>query len=255
MSYCFGLRYRFPPSPPPSLPNLAEDLFLTNMTKHAFIIIPCFNEGTRIRKTVEELLPLHHEIVVIDDGSEISPWESLSNLPIHFIRHEINLGQGAALQTGLEYCRKQGADAVVHFDADGQHCPDDIARFLEALDKYDVVLGSRFLRDDDKKQVPAMKRLLLKGACIVNFFFTGLMLTDAHNGMRALGPKAIEAINLRENRMAHATEILIRIHEAKLSFCELPSSIRYTDYSKAKGQKWYNSINILIDLILNKLFF
>ena len=117
----------------------------------------------------------------------------------------------------------------------------------------DVVIGSRFLRESDLAQVPKGKRLVLRCARIVNGVFTGMWLTDAHNGFRALGRKALEAIDLTENRMAHATEIMSQIRAAKLTVKEVPVTIRYTDYSQAKGQKWTNSLNILIDLILNKI--
>ena len=220
-----------------------------------YAVIPCYNEEARIRQTVEDLLKLGLQVVVVDDGSEDGTCESLAGLPVHYLRHCINLGQGAALQTGMEYCRLLGAEAVVHFDADGQHSPDDIPAFLDALSGCDIVLGSRFLRKEDRRNVPFMKRALLRCARVVNFLFTGLWLSDAHNGLRALGPRAIGAIDLDENRMAHATEILMRIRKARLKYRELPCSIRYTDYSRGKGQRWYNSINILIDLILNRLFF
>ena len=223
------------------------------MNDKIFIVIPSYNEGDVLRHTVEELLPCGYSVVVVDDGSRIDPWPMLQDLPIHFVRHPVNLGQGAALQTGMDYARLHHAEAVVHYDADGQHDFRDIPRFLEALKDADMVLGSRFLRQADAAQVPLPNRCLLQLARLVNFVFTGCWLTDAHNGFRALGRKALENIRLTENRMAHATEILSRARVAKLRLREIPVTILYTDYSKAKGQKWYNSLNILIDLILNKL--
>lgn len=224
------------------------------MPTNAFIIVPCYNEGAVLRETLNGILALgYSNIVVVDDGSIQNPWQSLEDLPIHFIRHTVNLGQGAALQTGMDYAKRLGADAVVHFDADGQHAPDDIKRLLDALNEADVALGSRFLRKANVTEIPLTKRCLLRCARLVNFCFTGLWLSDAHNGFRALGSKAMTVINLRENRMAHATEIVSQIKKAGLSFREIPISIKYTDYSRKKGQKWYNSINILIDLILNKI--
>ena len=225
------------------------------MSHDIYIIVPCYNEGTQLRTTVSELLERGYGVVVVDDGSRTSAWEMLSDLPIHFLRHSINLGQGAALQTGMEYCRRLHASAVVHFDADGQHSPDDIAHFLEALKDCDIVLGSRFLQKSDISQIPATRRFLLRCARLVNFIFTGLWLTDAHNGLRALNANALEKINLKENRMAHATEILMQIKTAKLRWKECPCTVRYTEYSQNKGQKWYNSIDILLELILGKLFF
>ena len=224
------------------------------MSHSIYIIVPCYNEGEQLRTTVTELLERGYGVVVVDDGSRTSAWDMLSDLPIHFLRHSINLGQGAALQTGMEYCRRLRATAVVHFDADGQHSPDDIAPFISALDGCDIVLGSRFLQKSDAAQIPIRRRLLLQCARLVNFLFTGLWLTDAHNGFRALNAKALERIELKENRMAHATEILMQIKNNRLRWKECPCTVRYTEYSKNKGQKWYNSIDILLELILGKIF-
>lgn len=225
------------------------------MTQDVYVIVPCFNEGEQLRTTVSELLGRGYGVVVVDDGSRQSAWSILSDLGVHFLRHAVNLGQGAALQTGMDYCRSLGAKAVIHFDADGQHSPDDIPAFLEALKDCDVVLGSRFIRSDDVKGIPWKRRFLLRCARLVNFCFTGIWLTDAHNGLRAMNSLALEKICLKENRMAHATEILYQIKSAGLRWKEIPCTIRYTDYSKKKGQKWYNSIDILIELVLGKLFF
>ena len=223
------------------------------MPQRVTIVIPCYNEGDALKTTVQKLLAHNYEVIVVDDGSEHTAWEQLKGLPIHFLRHCINLGQGAALQTGMDYAKQLGADAVVHFDADGQHSPEEIPALLAALDSCDIALGSRFLRQEDLSQVPFMKRQLLRCARLVNYTFTGLWLSDAHNGFRALGPKALSCIDLTENRMAHATDILSQIKAHNLTWREIPTSILYTSYSKQKGQKWYNSLNILIDLILNKI--
>ena len=225
------------------------------MNCKAYIIVPCYNEGGQLRTTVTELLEHGYHVVVVDDGSSKSAWDSLSDLPIHFLRHGINLGQGAALQTGMDYCRKIGAKAIVHFDADGQHSVEDVPRLLEALEDSDVALGSRFLQKDGASAIPPTRRLLLRCARLVNFIFTGLWLTDAHNGLRALNAAALSKIDLKENRMAHATEILLQIKSNGLRWKEVPCTVKYTDYSRKKGQKWYNSIDILLELILNRMFF
>src|ERR1035441_2913550 len=86
-----------------------------------FVVIPSFNEGVILRRTVESLLHYGYEIVVVDDGSLLPAESPLGRLPVHYLRHSTNLGQGAALETGTEYAVLQGADVIVHFDADGQH--------------------------------------------------------------------------------------------------------------------------------------
>ena len=225
------------------------------MTNQTFVVIPSYNEGKAIRQTIMSLRG-QYEVVLVDDCSSDGTLEAVQDLPVHYLRHEINLGQGAALQTGMEYAYRQGATVVVHFDADGQHNADDIPRFIDALDKQqvDIVLGSRFLRDDDVKAIPPARQVLLRVARIVNGLVTGLWLTDAHNGFRVMNRTALSAIHLRENRMAHATEILIQIRRTNLRYAELATHIIYTDYSQAKGQRWQGAFNILFDVFVNKYF-
>ena len=82
---------------------------------------------------------------------------------------------------------------------------------------------------------------------------TGIWLTDAHNGLRALSREAATRTVLRENGFAHATEILGEIHYLKLRYTERPTSIIYTNYSKAKGQSSWNAFKILMDIFLGRL--
>lgn len=229
--------------------------FIYSVISKPYIVIPCYNENPEVvRSTVSGLLSLGAGIILVDDGSREVLSPHLSDLPVTVLRHPVNRGQGAALQTGMSYALRHGADAVIHFDGDGQHNAADIPKFLEALDRdgTDVVLGSRFLRSEDLAAVPRRKRLLLRGARLVNGLFTGMWLTDAHNGFRALGRRALEAIDLTEDRMAHASEILIQIRRAKLKCTEVPTHVIYSQYSVEKGQSIGNSLNILIDLILER---
>jgi polyprenyl-phospho-N-acetylgalactosaminyl synthase len=218
-----------------------------------FVVIPSYNEGEVLVETVRQLMPLGYSIVVVDDGSAQCP-SALAELPVHYLRHPVNLGQGAALQTGMDYALTRGAKYLVHFDADGQHPADKIATFVAELEQgnCDVVVGSRFLRESDQALVPTPRRILLKGAVAVSGVLTGIWLSDAHNGFRAMTAAAARRIRLRENGFAHATEFLDECRRAKLRLRELATPIRYTEYSMAKGQSSSNSINILIDILLRK---
>lgn len=220
-----------------------------------FVVIPCYNEGEALAQTVAELKPYAFRIVVIDDGSSDVASEHLRNQPVTCLRHFSNLGQGAALQTGTQYALLQGAACIVHFDADGQHDPTLIHKLIEPIrgGECDVVLGSRFLDSNDRKLVPTKKKVLLKVGVLVSWLFSGLWLTDTHNGFRALSRAAAQRISLTEDGFAHATEILESIRKSKLRYKEVPATIRYTDYSQAKGQSIFNSINIVVDLVLRKL--
>lgn len=220
-----------------------------------FVVIPAYNEGGVLAKTVWPLLQHGYSIVVVDDGSSDGCGETLRGMPVHGLRHSVNLGQGAALMTGVEYALRNGARYIVHFDADGQHPADAIERFLEPLraGECDIVTGSRFLNPEDVKLVPAPRRMLLRMAVIVSGLLTREWLTDAHNGFRVMTAEAAGKLRLRENGFAHATEILDRIREAGLRLRELPVAIQYTEHSMAKGQSGLNGVNILIEVVLRKL--
>jgi len=217
------------------------------------VVIAAYNEQAVIAGVVADLVNRGYEVAVVDDGSHDETSERAEKADATVIKHSINLGQGAALQTGLEYGLRSGYRFFVTFDADGQHDPDDIPRLRNRMIEMnaDFVLGSRFLGGTVGMTKP--RRLLLKAAVLFTRLTTGLRLTDAHNGLRLLSKRAATAIDLRQNRMAHASEILDQIATSGLVYVECPVTIRYTDYSKAKGQSGLNSLNILLDLFLQRL--
>lgn len=221
-----------------------------------FVVVPSFNEAKQLRHTLAPLIEQGYSVVVVDDFSTDSTAQTIQDLPVYYLRHPINLGQGAALQTGMNFSVQQNANYIVHFDADGQHNYREIPLLINALQTQaaDVALGTRFKRPEDVAAIPTFRRFILRVAILVNGIMTGLWLSDAHNGFRAFTKEAASKIKITENRMAHATEILSLIKQQHLKVVEVPVHIEYTDYSKLKGQSSSNSINILIDLILNKLF-
>ena len=167
--------------------------------------------------------------------------------------HCVNLGQGAALQTGIQFAVGKGADYVVTFDADGQHRASDIELLLDSLTKQsaDFALGSRFL--GRAPAMPLSRRMLLKVATWFTRRATGLQLTDTHNGLRAMTRRGASHIALRQNRMAHASELLHQIARSSLGYVEVPVTIEYSAYSLAKGQKLSDSLRILVDLSAQRL--
>ena len=218
-----------------------------------YIIIPAFNESPGLAAVLESLLPLNYGIIVIDDGSTDETYKIAGTFPVLLIRHVFNLGQGAALETGMEAARKLNADFVIHFDADGQHNPSDIAQLLVPLqkDEADIVFGSRFL-EKKPSGLNFTKKIILKAGRWINYLITGILLTDAHNGLRAFNKKALHSIHFHQPGMAHASEILYEVRRKSLRYLEMPVHIRYTDYSKRKGQGLLNSVNILFHLFFKK---
>lgn len=218
----------------------------------AWIVIPLFNEEAVIGDVVGELLEHFANVVCIDDGSRDGSAAAAVAAGARVVRHPHNLGQGAALQTGIEYARAQpGCDYVVTFDADGQHRIEDAQAMLDRAraDDLAIVFGSRFL--DDRTQPGFLKTIVLKTAVAITNLSTGLRLTDAHNGLRVLRRDAAERVALKQDRMAHATEIVVQLGRSGLPWAEHPVHVVYTDYSKAKGQSLLNSVNILVDLVIN----
>jgi glycosyltransferase involved in cell wall biosynthesis len=220
-----------------------------------FILIPSYNEGKVIAGTIAPLISQGYQVVVIDDCSTDDTQQILRDYPVHYLRHSINLGQGAAIQTGIFYAQRCEAAYAVTFDADGQHRYTEIPKMLEPLEagRADIVMGSRFMKGGVAEAIAPIRKNIIKTAIIVNGLLTGLWLSDAHNGFRAMNRTAIERIRITQNRMAHATEILSLIRNAKLRYEEVPVHIVYTDYSRNKGQSNLNSLHIVLDIIINKI--
>jgi len=217
------------------------------------VVIPAYNEGQSIGKVISELKNLSLDIVVVNDGSSDQTKEIASSSGAIVLNHFINRGQGAALQTGINFALNIGADIIVTFDADGQHLASEIEYITKPLflGGVDVVLGSRFL--GSKNKIPWLRKKILKLATIFTRIYTGLKVTDAHNGFRAFSRQAANLIKIKQDGMAHASEIIEQIKKHKLKFKEVPVTIRYTDYSLKKGQKLTNSFRIIWDLIIGRI--
>jgi glycosyltransferase involved in cell wall biosynthesis len=219
----------------------------------AAYVVAAYNEAEVIREVVEHLLGLGVHVVIVDDGSTDGTAARLHGLPVNLVRHPVNLGQGAATQTGMEFAVARGAHYLVTFDGDGQHDERDIPKLIHVLtrDGRDVALASRFL-GKEATGITRSKKLLLRLAVRYTQFATGLQLSDAHNGFRAFRAEVAPALRITQNRMAHASEILQNIARAGLSYAEVPTVVRYTGYSKAKGQTGLGAIDILYDLFIGR---
>jgi polyprenyl-phospho-N-acetylgalactosaminyl synthase len=214
-----------------------------------WVVIPVFNEAQVVRSVVESVLPVFPNVVCVDDGSRDGSVEAVLRTGAHLVRHPVNLGQGAALQTGLSYARAQpGAQYFLTFDADGQHRLEDAEKMVEVARSPDVdlVLGTRFA--EHAASVPLVKRLILRTAVLLSPAGRKLKLTDAHNGLRVFTRPVVEDLQITMNGMAHASEIVSYLGRSSWRVREVPVSIRYTDYSRSKGQSLLNGVNILFDL-------
>jgi glycosyltransferase involved in cell wall biosynthesis len=214
-------------------------------------VVPFYNERGVLEHTLKPILNLGN-VILVDDGSSINLDLSKSTfLRLHYLRHINNRGQGAALQTGFDYILRELPNVkwVVTFDSDGQHSSDDAFQMLMVIkDGHDIVLGSRFL--SIKNQVPKTKSLILKFFALTYSIRYGKKFTDRHFGLRVLSIRFIQNYSLQNSGFGHADEFIDIITKHKLNYCEHPSSVMYTSYSKSKGQPMINGINIFIDRIL-----
>jgi len=224
------------------------------MDPHVIIVvIAAFNEAGVIGPVVRDIRQSYPNVVVVDDGSSDGTAACALASGAVILRHPVNLGQGAALQTGITYALARGGEFVVTFDADGQHACADIARMVRALIENDaeVALGSRFL--GKAVGISTARRILLRLAVLFTRLTTGLKVTDTHNGLRVFTRAAARKVKITQNRMAHASELLDQVARHKMSYVEVAVTISYTNHSRAKGQTILGAADIFGDLVLGKL--
>lgn len=218
--------------------------------RNLWVVIAAYNEEKAIRETVANVLGYVDNVVVVDDCSTDASLQNARDAGAHVLRHAINLGQGAALQTGIQFALQKGCEYVATFDADGQHSAEEILPMLAALQQSnsDIALGSRFL--GNSQNLPWQRWLILKSAIFFTRLTGGIKLTDAHNGFRVMNRRFCEQFEFRQNRMAHASEILNHISRRKIKYIEFPVTITYTEYSLHKGQKSSNALRVIMELFM-----
>lgn len=223
-------------------------------TDDVLVVVPMFNEATTIGAVVSDLRRHFPRVLCVDDGSRDDSAAIARAAGATVVRHGVNLGQGAALQTGFDYLLQHStARFCVTFDADGQHRVEDAVAMVEhaAATGLEVVLASRFRgRIVD---MPAARRLTLRAALWFSRWYDGLEVTDTHNGLRVLSRRALSTFRLTLPRMAYASELQSAIARTGLSYGEVPVEVTYTDYSRGKGQSNLNAVNIVLDLVTGRL--
>jgi glycosyltransferase involved in cell wall biosynthesis len=217
------------------------------------VVVPAYNESGPLAAVVRELRPQCATCIVVDDGSGDDTAAVALEAGAVVLRHVVNRGQGAALLTGIRYALRGGADVIVTFDADGQHEPADIPALVAPIvsGEADVTLGSRFLGRSEN--MPRSRRLVLRGGILFTRAFSGIRVTDVHNGLRAWSRRAAGELTITLDGMAHASEILDQIRTRGWRVVEVPTTVRYSEYSLRKGQGAFNAIRIVLQLILQRL--
>lgn len=217
-----------------------------------WVVVPAYNEARVIGSVVEELVARGHCVVVVDDGSGDGTPDAAHRAGAVVLRHAVNRGQGAALQTGIAYALRRGAEHIVTFDSDGQHVAEDVDALVVPLlaGRADVTLGSRFIGSSEG--MPGGRKAVLALAVVFTRVASGARVTDTHNGLRAFTRVAAAKLDIRLDRMAHASEILDQIVRHGLRYEEVPVHVRYTDYSRRKGQSSFAALRILADYVVGR---
>ncbi|MCF7860079.1 glycosyltransferase family 2 protein [Patescibacteria group bacterium] len=212
-------------------------------------VIPAWNEAKHIVRVIDKVKPLVNDVIVVDDHSTDNTSELAKNAGAFVLRHPINRGQGASLQTGSDQALKMGADIIVHFDADDQFAATEIPEVIAPLLKQeaDVVFGSRFL--GKKSNLPFSKKyLILPLGRLINHLL-GAHTSDPQSGFRAYTKEVAHSFRIENNEMAHCSEILIKLSQGKWRIKEVPITVTYHEY----GQKFSGGLRILKDLFIQKI--
>jgi glycosyltransferase involved in cell wall biosynthesis len=216
--------------------------------RDVWIVVPAFNEAGVIGDVIGELRSVFPNVVCVDDGSADDTGDIALRAGAHLVRHPVNLGQGAAIQTGVEYARSRpGAQVFATFDADGQHRVSDVLTMIDRLtaEAADIVIGTRF--GPGVSRPPLLKRVVLQTAAWLSPRGRRLGLTDTNNGLRVFNKTVADRLDITMNGMSHATEFIMLIDENHWRVVEQPVEVLYTEYSSAKGQPLLNGVNIIVD--------
>ena len=209
-------------------------------------VIPAYNESKNITKVLAKVMPLVDEVIVVDDSSADNTYELVELTKAIALRHPINRGQGAALQTGDEYALNHGADIIVHFDADDQFKAEEIKDLIAPIvaGQADAVFGSRFL---GSANFPFTKRVIIMPlARLINRLF-GIKMSDPQSGFRALNRATLEQIKIENRGMAHCSEILYKTFKTKARVLEVPITVTYHEFDQSFG----GGFKIIKDLLIH----
>jgi glycosyltransferase involved in cell wall biosynthesis len=199
---------------------------MTEKTNPRVIVaLPAYNEDRFIGSLVLKARKYAAKIIVADDGSTDNTAEIARLAGASVITHPANQGKGAAIQSIISEVKKDLPEVLILLDADGQHNPDEIPRFIEAvLSGSDLVIGSRKLA---RKSIPSYRRVGQKVLLFSNRFLTSKKITDSESGFRAFSRKAIAEMELNQQGFAVESEMIAVAEEKKLKITEVPISVQY----------------------------
>lgn len=193
-----------------------------------FIVIPAYNAAhtlpALLKRTARCVPKLN--IIVVNDGSDDSTGAIAESFGTRVVSHERNKGKGAALQSGFDAALLHGCDAVITMDADLQHQPEDIPRFVEmfTVRQHDVIIGSRL---HQKKGMPFHRILSNTITTFLVSVRTGVTIADSQSGFRFITSRVIKNVRIRAAGFEAETEFLLRAAKQKFSFGSIPIDTVY----------------------------
>ena len=190
--------------------------------------IPAYNEEKNIAVIITRLKKITDKIIVCDDGSSDLTSKIAEELGVMVIKHERNMGYGAAIRSIFLKAKNLDCDILVTFDADGQHRIEDISKVIKPISEKqsDIVIGSRFL-DDSKNEVPNYRKVGIKVITKITNASIKKQLTDSQSGFRAYSKKVLNELSPSELGMGISTEILIKASSKNFRISEVPIKIIY----------------------------
>jgi len=212
-----------------------------------FAAIPAYNEGKTIENIVKRTKK-YCSVIVVDDGSIDKTAELAKKAGAIVIRHEKNKGYGKSLIDGINEARKRKTDFIITLDADGQHNPDDIPKFIEALENgYDVVSGSRFI--SGKSWGSWKRHAAIKLLTIQAYLLTGLKLTDIQSGFRGYNCRVFNKIKLKGEGMGFSVELPIKAKKLGYKFIEVSIEIKKPHSIKSFWSVLKQGVNVGLAII------
>ena len=201
------------------------------------VVLPAFNEGNHIGEVIREILKQPVEVLVVDDGSGDDTVLIARAAGATVVEHSLNAGKGAALETGFNHAMQHGYDALITMDADGQHDPQDIARFIDAFERtgISVLIGNRM---SDTRSMPVIRKM-------TNRFMSWLLgrhmrqyIPDTQNGFRLYQSDILPMVRSKAKGFAAESEVLLKLDAIGIRMDSIPVATVYgTEHSKIRPIK------------------
>lgn len=217
-----------------------------------YVILPAYNEATRIQPVIEEIAQKGYKMVIVNDGSSDNTLEvvkeSQKKYPknIYIYSHIINRGVGVAMQTGFDAVLKYNPKYIINMDSDGQHSADDLENVLEPLvtGRAQAVIGVRPLKD-----MPLSRNIANSIMNLLTRIFYKVNVSDSQTGFRAITLEALKKININARGYLISSEFIREVNDNKIPFEEVPIKTIYTPETQAKGTNVTEAFKILIQMI------